>query len=287
MSENATLLEILRKATAFLAAQGCDAPRLEAEILLARGLDTDRLGLYLQFDRELAEPELDRCRALLVRRGGREPLAYILGEKEFRSLTFEVDPRVFVPRPETETLVEEVLRAVGDSGRGDVHVADVGSGSGCIAISLARALPAARFVATDRSAAALEVARRNAHRHGVAGRTRFVRTDFLSGVAGCGFDVVASNPPYVLPSERDALPPELAFEPADALFAPHGDVGAVYEKLAREARRTGRSGGVLVVEIGEGQAPLVSERLVAEGLVDIRAAADLGGTPRVLSARIP
>jgi len=286
-AERLTLLEVLQRSTEFLRSKGCDAPRLDAELLLAKALGATRLELYLQFDRPLEGGELERCRDLVRRRGAREPVAYLLGEKEFRSLAFEVNADVLVPRPETETLVEEALAFLDGRGAREADVADVGTGSGCIAVAVAHASPGARVAATDVSAAALAVAARNAARHGVADRIAFAHGPFLDAVdAAARFDLVASNPPYVLPSEEPSLPPELRFEPRAALFVPDGDAGAMHRALAEAARARLRAGGGLMVEIGETQGDAASRALREAGFADVRVRKDLAGDDRVVIGRI-
>ena len=280
------LMEVLRRSTEYLRSRGCDSPRLEAELLLSKGLGVARLDLYLQFDRPMLTAELEACRELIRRRGAREPLAYILGTKEFRSLAFEVNRDVFVPRPETETLVEAALAFLGESQRNAPAFADIGTGSGCLAVSLAHTIPTMSVVATDRSEGALAVARRNAARHGVEARVRFVRCNQLDALAAdAPLDGVVCNPPYVLPSEERSLPPELGFEPREALFAPRGDVGAVFESIAAAAKQHLRDGGALFVEIGEGQGDLAEAAFRKLGLGSIARRRDLAGTDRVVSAR--
>jgi release factor glutamine methyltransferase len=283
-----TLLEILRKSAEFLRARGCDSPRLESELLLAKALGVARLDIYLQFDRPLLEDELARCRELVQRRGTREPLAYILGEKEFRSLVFEVDRRVFVPRPETELLVEEALRHFEAGGVVNPKIADVGTGSGCIAVSLACARPDLTALATDVSEDALAVAERNAARHGVAGRIEFVKTEGLGAAsAECALDAVLSNPPYILPEESPGLPAELSFEPQVALFAPGGDARGVFASLARAARAASKPGAALLFEIGERQAAIAAGAAKEAGYGSVKVLKDLSGHDRAVYAVAP
>jgi release factor glutamine methyltransferase len=282
----ASLLEVLRKATEYLHQRGCDSPRLDAELLLSKGLAIGRLDLYLQFDRPLLEAELAACRELVMRRGSREPLAYILGEKEFRSLMFEVNPSVFVPRPETETLVEAAIELLSSLPAGSL-AADIGTGSGCIAVSLARAIPTIQMIATDRSRAALDVAKRNAARHGVESRIEFVESCYLDTVEPPrAFDAILSNPPYIRASEKAALPAELSFEPQDSLFAPGGDPRGVYVAIARAAREKARPGAGVFVEIGEDQAELVSSIFREHRFDAVRVLRDLAGDDRVVAARV-
>lgn len=286
-AEALTLLEVLTRSTEFLKGKGCDAPRLDAELLLAKALGSTRLDLYLQFDRPLEGAELERCRELVRRRGAREPVAYLLGEKEFRSLAFEVNADVLVPRPETETLVEEALAFLAERAAEAPDVADVGTGSGCIAVAIAHEISSARVAATDVSAAALAVASRNAARHGVADRIALAHGPFLEPVDGAvRFDLVASNPPYVLPSEEASLPPELRFEPRAALFVPGGDADAMHRALAESARARLRPGGALMIEIAETQGHAASRVLREAGFAGVRVRKDLAGADRVVVGRL-
>src|SRR5438132_5400655 len=159
-----TLLDVVRLSTTYLGEHGSSSPRLDAELIAAHALGVRRLDVYLQFDRVLAGGELEPLRELIRRRGAGEPVAYIIGEREFYSRTFSVSPEVLIPRPETETLVECALRRMQQADSPSLHVADLGTGSGCIAVTLAAERAGARLVATDVSAAALELAARNAHR---------------------------------------------------------------------------------------------------------------------------
>lgn len=287
-AERLALLEVLKRSTEFLRTRGCDAPRLDAELLLAKALGQSRLDLYLQFDRPLTADELERCRELVRRRGAREPVAYLLGEKEFRSLAFEVGPAVLVPRPETETLVEEALAFLAARGVPAPRVADVGTGSGCIAVAIAKETPGAEVLCTDVSRAALEVAARNAARHGVANRLQLAHGGFLDPApAGARFDLVVSNPPYVLPSEEPSLPAELRFEPREALFVPGGDADALLAALASAARERLAAGGALMIEIAETWGARAEAALRAAGLADFRVRRDLAGHDRVAIARSP
>lgn len=295
-----TVRHVLSLAAGWLGERGVDAPRLDAELLLASVLHVRRLDLYLDHDRPLAESELTPFRALLKRRGAREPVAYLLGEREFFGLTFQVSSAVLVPRPETEELVglaKDELARLAATGRHDLRWADVGTGSGCIAVSLlARGTPegssaSARSFATDRSPAALEVARANAARHEVADRLLLLEGDLLEPVrarlaAGELLDLVVSNPPYVLPSERSLLGPELAFEPQGALFDAGEDL-PLTRRLALEARPLLAPGALLLVETGAGRAPLVREHMERAGLVEVEARRDLAGHERFVLGRAP
>ena len=192
---------------------------------MARALGVSRLDVIAHPERVISQSQLATFYDMLGRRAARCPLAHILGEKEFFGLSFEVTPAVLVPRPETEVLVEEVLKRVGD----DAGIADVGTGSGAIAVALAVNLPRARVWATDTSEEALKVARANAEKHAVAGRVSMVRGDLLEPLIAMGlvFDAVVSNPPYVPSSEAVSLEPEVRQEPAEALYGGPDRAGGV------------------------------------------------------------
>ena len=234
-----------------------------------------------------------------ARRG--TPTQYLTGRQEFWGLEFEVTPAVLIPRPETEHVVEVAMERLGEMRKAEqLRVADIGTGSGCIAIALARELPGAEIVATDISAAALEVARRNAARHGVGERIRFLERNLLDGIAherrGAGdagdtgddanlFDLIVSNPPYVARNEEAQLPTDVReHEPAGALFG--GASGTeIYAPLVVQAGELLRRGGLLVIEIGFGQAERVRALLDASpAWSGLRVTNDLAGIPRVLSA---
>jgi release factor glutamine methyltransferase len=221
---------------------------------------------------------------LIARRLRNEPIQYITGEQEFFGLALRVTPAVLIPRPETEHLVEAVLAEVGASER--VRVLDVGTGSGAIAIALASKLPLAEIFAVDISLAALEVARENAARHGLSERVRWVESDLLRAIAGGeGFDAIVSNPPYVAEGEREAMHPQVReWEPGEALFA-GVDGMDVYRRLVPQAWAALRRGGLLAMEIGQGQRGGVAE-LLAEWRA-VRFVDDLRGIARVVVARKP
>ncbi|HEX7255390.1 MAG TPA: peptide chain release factor N(5)-glutamine methyltransferase [Gaiellaceae bacterium] len=273
-----TVREALAESAAALKQAGCPSPAVDAEWLLAHVLGLTRTELHAGA-RDLTGGELQRFRALVARRASREPLAYILGEWGFRRLTLAVDPRVLIPRPETETVVERCLALL--DGIEEPAVLDIGVGSGAIALSLADERPDAHVVATDMSTGALEVAEENRLRTSVNGRVRFVHGDLVAGEPG-PFDLVVSNPPYVAPDELAALEPELLFEPREALV---GDGG--HERVARAALGTLVPGGALVLEVADGQATEVAELLAALGFDEVRVSKDLAGRERVVEARRP
>jgi release factor glutamine methyltransferase len=256
-------------------------PRRDAELLLLHVVQRDRAFLLTHPDTELTSEQAEHYAAWLRRRAANEPVQYILGEQEFFGLRFVVTPDVLIPRPETEHLVETLLARVPHDQ--PLRIADVGTGSGAIAVALAHALPQAQVTAVDISEAALAVARRNAGSHRVADRICFLKSDLLSAVAGEMFDAIVSNPPYVAEVDWGSLEPQVIdYEPASALFA--GPLGLdVYERLIPEAHEALKPGGWLLMEIGQGQRDDLG-RLLSDwdnvSFVD-----DLQGIPRVACAR--
>ncbi|MGC2400891.1 MAG: peptide chain release factor N(5)-glutamine methyltransferase [Acidobacteriaceae bacterium] len=271
--------EALKEARARLADRSRN-PRLDAEALVAHVLGRDRTALLTHPERLLSPAEADLLESLLQRRFAGEPIQYITGVQEFFGLTFEVSPDVLIPRPETEHLVETVLERFGRERK--LRIVDVGTGSGAIAVSLANLMPQADVTAIDSSAAALQVAGRNAQRHGLTERVAFLQSDLLADAVENGFDVVVSNPPYV--GNAEVLEVQvLNYEPHAALFA--GPTGLeVYERLIPQARRALKPQGWLMLEIGHGQQPALQKLL--QGWADVRFLPDLQGIPRVAEARL-
>jgi len=281
---------------------------LAAELLLMHALGRERAWLYAHPEHELEAATRVQYYSLIARRASGVPTQHLTGHQEFWGLDFEVTPDVLIPRPETEHVIEVALECLGiASGADSPHrneefrIADLGTGSGCIAIALARELPNARISATDISAAALEVSRRNAARHGVTSRIDFVEcnlVDFLlhgSPVANArgkrfedygpgSFDLIASNPPYIGLNEAATLPREVRqHEPEAALFG--GETGTeIYAPLVAQATALLKPGGILVVELGHNSAEHVSRLLNSPVWTSIRFTSDLAGIPRVASA---
>ncbi|MEI7672853.1 MAG: peptide chain release factor N(5)-glutamine methyltransferase [Deltaproteobacteria bacterium] len=275
---------ILQQAAHDLNISGSSSPRLDAELLLMHLLKIDHLLLFTHPERELIEEEAAAFAQVVSRRCSGEPLAYITGEKEFWSLRFEVNREVLIPRPETECLIEELLRFYDPPGAG-LQILDIGTGSGAIGIVLARELPEARVVATDISAEALSVSRRNAMANGVADRVDFIQGDLLAAVSGI-YDIICSNPPYIPDVQYGLLPPGIRdFEPRGALFA--GPDGLdFYRRVIREGVSRLKAGGRIFLEIGEGQRNKVEALFRQEcGYRDIDCRKDYGGMDRVVSAR--
>lgn len=282
-----TVLRLIEWSGAYLEEKGVEGGRRDAEHLLAHALGVERLQLYLQYDRPLDAEELDAFRPLLRRRARREPLQYILGSAAFRELVLQVDTRALIPRPETEVLVEEVLAWSGSRAVPPVSALDVGTGSGAIALSLALEGPFRRVVATDASADALSLAETNARTLGLAESVVFRRGDLFEPLeADERFDVVVSNPPYVLEGEAPTLQPEVAeWEPAEALFG--GPDGLdVIRRLVAEVAKYLTPGGLLALEVGLGQAGSVTALVEATGAFDeVRVRRDYTGRERMVLAR--
>jgi release factor glutamine methyltransferase len=295
----------LKTGIAQLREAGVPSFTLAAELLLLHVAGQNRTWLYAHPEETLPDENLERFLALIGRRAAGEPTQYLTGKQEFWGLEFEVTPAVLIPRPETEHVIEVALdrlalrelragRPQKTIGEG-LQIADIGTGSGCIAIALAKELPKAAFVATDISRAALEVARRNAARHGVGERIRFVQGDLLerSGeermtsretAAPLLFDLVASNPPYIGRREAPTLAREVReHEPAHALFG--GEEGyEMYGDLISQSATSLNRGGILVLELGHDSLPAVQPLLDAANWTRVGVTNDLAGIPRVISA---
>ncbi len=291
----------LRDAIARLESEHVPSAPLAAELLLMHTLGRDRTWLYSHPEQEIGAPERERYFSAIARRASGVPTQHLTGHQEFWGLDFEVTPDVLIPRPETEHVIEVTLDRVGatSGGTASLHdaalrIADVGTGSGCIAIALAHELPGARLVATDISAAALEVARRNAARHGLSSRIDFVECNLLDAPfhqspatshQPPSYDLIASNPPYIGCGEAATLPREVReHEPGLALFG--GETGTeIYAPLIAQAAMLLKPGGILVLELGHNSAEHVSGLLTNRAWSDLALTNDLAGIPRVASAR--
>jgi len=279
-----TVREILAKSEAYLTGKGVDSPRLSARLLVARALDMDTVGLFLSLDRPLTEQELAAARDLVRRRGNGEPVAYILGEKEFYGLGFTVTPEVLIPRPETELIIDLVEKMFSHSP--DIVFADLGAGSGALAVTLTRRLAGAEGAAVDISPGALAVARENAVRHGVKDRLLFVRGDFAQAFKSGSLDLVVSNPPYVSEAEYAGISREITrYEPRAALVPGRSGLEA-YERIVPSARSALKPGGVLIMEIGCAQVQAVTRILKADSSRwrEITVHKDLAGRDRAVCA---
>lgn len=283
-----TLLDVLRLSTAYLAEHGSTTPRLDAELLCANALRLRRLDVYLQHERPLSEDELGAVREMVRRRGRGEPVAYLTGEREFYGRRFAVTPAVLIPRPETETLVEVALRSLraARDGRRGVRIVDLGTGSGCIAITLAAELSDLTVVATDVSTDALEVARENAQRHGVSDRVAFAHGSWGGALDGAA-DVIVSNPPYVTVDELERAQRDVRdFEPHLALLA-GADGLDPYRAMVASLRDLLRPAGRLLLEIDPRRATAVQE-LIGGAFPGSETALerDLAGRDRVVVATL-
>jgi len=261
------------------------SPRMNAELLLMFVLGCDRAYLYAHPERKLSADDLAGYESALAERSRGVPAQYITGHQEFWGMDLIVTPAVLIPRPETEHVVETVLELARkkNAATEKLRVVDVGTGSGAIALALAKELPEGEIYATDLSAAALEIAKANASRHQLASRIQFREADLLAGLAGDFFDFVVSNPPYVGQSEEDQVQLEVRkFEPRHAVFA--GEKGTeVIERLIPQAHAALKPGGSLVMEISGTIAPEVGRLL--QGWNDVRIHPDLQSIPRVVQAR--
>jgi release factor glutamine methyltransferase len=273
------VLDVLQSTTAYFKKRGIENPRLNAEHLLAHSLGRRRLDIYLEFERELSEPELTPLRELVRRRGQNEPLQHLLGTVEFCGNLFLCDRRALVPRPETEQLVEFLQSEIRDP---KSKILDVGTGSGVIALSLAAKFPETEIVGADISNEALSLARDNAARVGIT-RIQFVQSDLLESING-EFDLIVANLPYISRLDRDELPPEVLRDPEVALFA--GDRGdELIRRLIEAAPVHFRPGGLLALETGIGHHASLAEFLREKNYSDIEARNDYSGVARFLFAR--
>jgi release factor glutamine methyltransferase len=282
-----TLGEALTTAKQKLVLSSIPSPYLNAEVLLQRLLGVEKVFLLAHPEGEFPEGVEQKYFEWVERRARGEPSQYITGWQEFWGLDFIVTPKVLIPRPETEHLVETVLNLNRASGP---VIVDVGTGSGCIAVALAKEIPHSRIVAVDQSEEALQVAARNAEHHGVCSRIDFKRGDLLAPLDieefRAGLDFVVSNPPYVPYQDRESLQVEVRqFEPASALYAEPNDPLEVYRKLIQDSVPRLRAGGYLVAEIGAGQDRAIAQLFDPEKWVDICFVNDLQSIPRVVVAR--
>jgi release factor glutamine methyltransferase len=277
-----TVLDIIRKTTDFFQSKGIETPRLDAELLLSHALGMKRMELYLQFERMLTDAELEKLRPLVRRRGTREPLQHIVGDLEFANIVLKTDRRALIPRPETEELVELVACAVSAPPR---RIADLGTGSGAIALALADRFPEATVTAVEISADAAALARENAARVPAGGRVSIVVGDWKSILGEGGFDLIVSNPPYLSADEVAAAAPEVReFEPRGALVA--DDAGrAALEEIIRMAPGALMEGGLVALETGIDHHEALLCVAEAVGFATCESVQDLSGRDRFLFLR--
>jgi release factor glutamine methyltransferase len=294
----------LKEGIARLRATKVPSDTLAAELLLMHALGRDRTWLYTNPEHPLDAVTAEKYFALIARRSSGEPTQYLTGKQEFWALEFDVNPAVLIPRPETEHVVEVALERLGERGirinmktgapSPTLHIADVGTGSGCIAVALAHELPHAKIIATDISVPALAVARHNATRHQVADRIEFVEADLFERVSHESritiresqlFDVIVSNPPYIAHTDAASLPAEVRdHEPHSALFGGPGGV-EIYSRLIQQSGARLKPGGFLVLELGYDSATAVRKMFHMEHCwANISITDDLAGIPRVIAA---
>ena len=282
--DGVTVLEVIQRSTEFLTQKGVESARLQAEWLLARVLGMPRLQLYLNFARGLTDAEVDQVRQLVKRRGQREPLQHLLGTTSFCGLELKVNPCVLVPRPETEALAEHAWQFLAKRQAGASAVLDFGTGSGCLAITLAVRCPHARLHALDVSAEALAIARENAAAHGVAERIAFCLGDGFAALAPeQTFDLIIANPPYVPTAEIAALMPEVRDHDPRVALDGGPDGLEFYRRLAATARdRLRAEDGRMMLEFGDGQAERLRDVFGLHKWVVERVGADYTDRPRIL-----
>ena len=278
-----TVLEVVRKTSEFFASKGIEAPRLNAELLVGHALSLPRMRLYLEFERPVSEAELGVIREYVRRRGRREPVQHIIGFTEFHGLRIKTDRRALVPRPETEFLAEIV---VGRWKEPPGRVLDLGTGTGVLALALAKAFPSARVTAVDASRDALSLAAENAQAAGLSGQVAFLQSDWFQALPdGEAFDLVVSNPPYLSAEETAAAAPEVRdFEPGAALTAGDGGFAELARIIAASAGRLA-PGGMLALESGTGHRERLQAALGAAGFSSVECLDDLAGRPRYVLAR--
>ena len=279
-TEVLTITEVLQRSTSWLEGKGSDTPRLDAEILIGHALGLERIALYTEGERPLTPDELAACRALVARRGEMVPVSHITCTRAFGRLQLEVTPDVLVPRPDTEVIVDLVVEMAPQGAR----IVDWGTGSGAIALSAADLRPDVTVVGLERSPAALAVAERNLVANpALADRVRLLQSDGMAAVAGERFDVVVSNPPYLVPEDLERFP-ALRHEPEEALVS--GPVGTEdHARVIAEAAGVLDPGGLIVLEVGQGQADDVMALLSANAFGECVTRLDLAGIARAVAGR--
>lgn len=278
--------ELLSKTDNFFNKVGLESPRLDAEVLLADLLDMERINLYVNFDYPLTTGEIEEYRKRVRQRAGRTPVAYITGKKEFMSLEFYVEPGVLIPRPETELLVEKIIDFCKENGLEKANIIDIGTGTGAVAISLAKYIEDARTVGVDISKKAVKVARKNLEKHSVEERVSIVNGSLLEQFIQRdikNIDIIVSNPPYISEEEMNNLSPEVKKEPEVALAG--GKEGLdYYKKIIPQAEKVLKKGGHIFFEIGDGQAEDVLS-FFGDGWDQKKMDEDYSGRERIISAR--
>lgn len=280
-----SLLDLLKKSTEFLSKKGIENARLQSELIFAGTLDCRRLDLYLQFERPLTQEQTDILRERILRRARREPVQYIVGDTDFRTLTLKCDSRALIPRPETEELLDfvlEKLNALRPAGT-PARVLDLGTGTGAIALSVAAERPNTQVVAVDKFADALALARENLESTGVSGEIEFLQSDWFENVAGT-FDAIISNPPYLTQAEWECAQPEVRdHEPLSALVAGNAGLHDL-ERILRGAREHLAPGGFVAFETGIAHHDALAEIARECGFEKTESVNDLSGRPRFFFA---
>lgn len=276
--------EILERTVKHFEEYDIPNPRLDAEVLLADLLEMERIRLYVNFDQPLTSDEIDEYRRRVVLRSKRVPVQYIVGNQEFMSIDFKVDKNVLIPRPETEHLVETVIEFIEENNIENPLIADVGTGSGAIAVSLAYHVPSVRVLGVDISPEALKVAKENAERYNLRDRVKFLKGSYLEPIKEKGFspNIIVSNPPYFKKEDFDGLQPEVEYEPRLALDGGNSGYEAYQQIISQSEILV--PGGLLAFEVGEGQAAEVAS-LMKNKFEQIEIIPDLAGIDRVVKGR--
>lgn len=274
-----TILSILNWATEYFTSKGITSARLDAQLLLGSVLKLSKVELYTAFDKPLTKEELAKFKQLLLRRANREPLAYILGSRGFWRYDFEVTPAVLIPRADTEIIVERALEILEERPWSSPQILDIGTGSGCLAISIALDYPEAKVTAVDLSKEALAIAKKNAERLNAS--VQFVHSDLMTALIGKTFHMIISNPPYISEAELKEVQPEVReFEPHSALYSPNNGMSH-YEKILKGAGQYLVNDGVLLLEIGDFREKALTD-LAKNYFENINVRRDLNGSPRLL-----
>ncbi len=277
-----TVLDIIRRTTDFFEAKGIETPRLDAELLIGHALGLKRMQLYLQFERPVLEPELERLRPLVRRRGTREPLQHIIGDLEFSNIVLKTDRRALIPRPETEELIEHIVRELSEA---PARIADLGTGSGAIALALATQFSGSRVTAVEISPEAAALASENANASGVGDRIEIVIGDWKSVLTGGEFDLIVANPPYLSAAEVASAAPEVRdFEPRGALVAENEGMAAL-EEIIRMAPAILAADGLVALETGTDQHAFLLSVAEEAGFGDRKSVKDLTDRDRFIFLR--
>ncbi|PIQ85532.1 MAG: protein-(glutamine-N5) methyltransferase, release factor-specific [Candidatus Omnitrophica bacterium CG11_big_fil_rev_8_21_14_0_20_45_26] len=279
---SAQVADLLKKGTEFLKTRAIEDAAQSSELLLSFSLQKPRSALLADFGSTVSQKAEALFFDLLQKRSTHYPVQYLTGRVPFDDLYFEVEQGVFIPRPETEHLVESILTELAGKKVPSLQILEVGTGSGCVAVSLARRLPNASLVATDISEKAVQVAMKNARINRVASQIQFIRTGYWNGISG-SFDCLVSNPPYLSAEDLKALQPEITYEPREALDGGQDGLDA-YRSMIKQAKEVLHPGGLIAFELGIGQAPAVNTWLTENYFSHIHITKDLAGIDRVVTA---